>query len=804
MPSCGAVNAAASVARCQRSWCSTSDTAAPSLTRNWVFSDANTLRFPLRSLVAGKCRWISSRATKALRSALRRGELALDAAGGEDLDLIALLHVGVVLQHDAALEPGGDLADVVGVAAQRGDLARVDDGAVAEQAAAGATGDLALGDVGAGDRAHAGGAEDRADLDVAEGVLDLLGLEHALHRRADLLERAVDDGVGADLDALALGEQTRLAHRADVEAEDDRVGRGGEHDVGLVDPADAAREDADDDLVLRQAGDLVLDGLEGAGDVVLDDEVDLAGAGGHEVLEAHGAAGLAGLHLALEALAALLGELTGAAVVLDDPHRLAGVGHGVPAEDLDGHAGPRLAHAVPTEVVHRAHAAPVGAGDDRVAALQRAAGDEDGGDGAAARVELGLDDRARCVGLRVRPELFHLGHDEDRLEQLVEALVGLGRHVDELGVAAPVDGLEALAGHLAAHAVRVGALLVDLVHRDEDRDLGGLGVVDRLLGLRLYAVVGGDHHDRDVPDLRAAGAHGGERLVAGGVEEGDRLVVVVHLVGADVLGDAAGLTRGDLGLADRVQQRGLAVVDVAHDGHDGRALDEVLVGVLEGGLGLALGLVGGGDHLDLAVELGRDEAHRVVRERLGEGRHLAHHHQLLDDLGHGHVQVLGDLLDGGPGGDPDRLGARVVGRLEGRRLVVLEVAPALAAATARLAAALARGRAAGTTGAAGTAPRGLGVDDDAPPAAGPVGRGRALALERVTGRALLLAVLAELGRAVAARIGGRLARRGLRGPRGDLGAARRAAGRRARGALWRGAALGAAGPVAAGSGGATT
>src|SRR3954447_22728815 len=803
MPSCGAVNAAASVARCQRSWCSTSDTAAPSLTRNWVFSDANTLRFPLRSLVAGKCRWISSRATKALRSALRRGELALDAAGGEDLDLIALLHVRVVLQHDAALEPGGDLADVVGVAAQRGDLACVDDGAVAEQTAPGAPGDLALGDVGTGDRAHAGGAEDRADLDVAEGVLDLLGLEHALHRRADLLERAVDDRVGADLDALALGEQAGLADGPDVEAEDDRVGGGGEHDVGFVDAADAARDDADHDLVLRQAGDLVLDGLEGAGHVGLDDEVDLAGAGGHEVLEAHGAAGLAGLHLALEALAALLGELAGATVVLDDAHRLAGVGHGVPAEDLDGHAGPRLAHAVPTEVVHRAHAAPVGAGDDRVAALQRAAGDEDGGDGAAARIELGLDDRARGVGLRVRPELFHLGHDEDRLEQLVEALVGLGRHVDELGVAAPVDGLEALAGHLAADAVRVRALLVDLVHRDEDRDLGGLGVVDRLLGLRLDAVVGGDHDDRDVGDLRAAGAHGGERLVARGVEEGDRLAVVVHLVGADVLGDAAGLTRGDLGLADRVEQRGLAVVDVAHDGHDGRALDEILVGVLEGGLGLALGLVGG-DHLDLAVELGGDEAHRVVREGLGERRHLAHHHQLLDDLGHGHVQVLGDLLDGGPGGDPDRLGARVVGRLEGRRLVVLEVAPALAAAAARLAPALARRRTAGATGAAGTAPRGLRVDDDTPPAAGAVGRGRALALERVTGRALLLAVLAELGRAVAARIGGRLARRGLRGPRGDLGAARRAAGRRARGALWRGAALGAAGPVAAGSGGATT
>jgi hypothetical protein len=38
-----------------------------------------------------------------------------------------------------------------------------------------------------------------------------------------------------------------------------------------------------------------------------------------------------------------------------------------------------------------------------------------------------------------------------------------------------------------------------------------------------------------------------------------------HLIGADMLRDAAGLARDDIGLADRVEQRGLAVVDMAHD-----------------------------------------------------------------------------------------------------------------------------------------------------------------------------------------------------------------------------------------------
>ena len=71
--------------------------------------------------------------------------------------------------------------------------------------------------------------------------------------------------------------------------------------------------------------------------------------------------------------------------------------------------------------------------------------------------------------------------------------------------------------------------------------------------------------------LRAAGAHGGERLVARRVEEGHDLVAVVHLVGADVLGDAACLAGRDLGLADRVEQRRLAVVDVPHDRDHRRA-----------------------------------------------------------------------------------------------------------------------------------------------------------------------------------------------------------------------------------------
>ena len=55
------------------------------------------------------------------------------------------------------------------------------------------------------------------------------------------------------------------------------------------------------------------------------------------------------------------------------------------------------------------------------------------------------------------------------------------------------------------------------------------------------------------------------------------LAVLDDLVRADVLGDAAGLAGDHVGVADLVEQLGLAVVDVAHDGDDRGARRRVLV-----------------------------------------------------------------------------------------------------------------------------------------------------------------------------------------------------------------------------------
>jgi hypothetical protein len=155
--------------------------------------------------------------------------------------------------------------------------------------------------------------------------------------------------------------------------------------------------------------------------------------------------------------------------------------------------------------------------------------------------------------------------------------------------------------------------------------------------------------------------------VARSVEEGHEAAVVLHLVGADVLSDPAGLGLDDGRLSNRVEQSRLPVVDVAHDRDHGRARDEVL-GLVLVDLGLELLLVGVLD-LHLALELGGDELDRVVGERLRDRDHLADVQHDLDDLRHGHAQRRRKLLDGRAGVHdrrPGRCGgSRLLGALLG-------------------------------------------------------------------------------------------------------------------------------------------
>src|SRR3954453_21565578 len=558
----------------------------------------------------------------------------------EGLDDVVDLDVVVVAERDTALETFTHLGDVVLEPAQTRDRDVVGDhGAVPDEPGLRVADDRAGADDATGNVADLARPEHLADLRSAELDLFELRLEHALERALHVLDGGVDDGVVADVYLLAVGQLARLALGPDVEADDDRVGGLGQVDVVFGDRTDTAPDEADADPVLGAAVDVeqrILERLHRTGDVALEDQVELVDLtlldAPQRVLERHPATALGQLGEPLARLP-LVSDLAGHAVLGHCHEVVARTRHAGQTQHLHRSRRRRLIDLVAVLVEHRPDATVGVSGDDRVTDAQGAALHEHRGNRTATAVEGRLDGHTLGRPRRVGPKVQRrIGGEHDRLEQLPDAGAGHCRHVDEDRLAAVLLSNEAVLRELAADLRRVGALLVALVDGDDNRDVSRLRVVERLDRLRHHTVVGGDDEDRDVGDLRTTGTHGGERLVARCVDEGDRAVLLldrrVHLVSADVLSDAAGLARLHVGRADRVEELGLSVVDVTHDGDDRRPRDEVLFVLVsielevEALQDLSVLLLGR-DDLHVPAELGAEELQRLFRSGLRRRHHLA-------------------------------------------------------------------------------------------------------------------------------------------------------------------------------------
>ena len=97
-----------------------------------------------------------------------------------------------------------------------------------------------------------------------------------------------------------------------------------------------------------------------------------------------------------------------------------------------------------------------------------------------------------------------------------------------------------------------------------------------------------------------------------------------------MLGDAAGLAGHDVGVADGVEQRGLAVVDVAHDGHHRRPRLQILGPIRH--VEQAFLDVGLRDAVDRVAELGGDQFGGVGVDHVAGLHDLALLHEELDDV----------------------------------------------------------------------------------------------------------------------------------------------------------------------------
>ena len=341
---------------------------------------------------------------------------------------------------------------------------------------------------------------------------------------------------------------------------------------------------------------------------------------------------------------AVTGDFTGASLVLDYGNAVARHRSTVKAEYFHRHRWCSLVELGAMIVDQGSHLAPLVARDKDVAGAQRAAVDEYGCDRAASLVELGLDHNTlgRSVGIGLDLHDFRL--EQNGFQQLVDTVAGLCRdfHVEYLA-AHRLDEYLVLQQFIA-HLRRIGRRQIHLVDRDDDRNIGRFGMIDGFHRLRHHAVIGGDHQNRYVGRLRAACAHGGERLVARRVDEGNFLAVLLDLIGADMLGDAPGFPFDHASIANGVEQRRLAVIDMAHNGHDRRTRLEISFVVSRSEQ--TLFDIRFRNALDRVAEFAGDKFSRVGVDHVTRLHHLSLFHEVLDDVHDTFGHAAGKFLNG--------------------------------------------------------------------------------------------------------------------------------------------------------------
>ena len=283
-------------------------------------------------------------------------------------------------------------------------------------------------------------------------------------------------------------------------------------------------------------------------------------------------------------------------------------------------------------IYHRADTADCRTGNNNVTLFQRTVLYKNRHDRAAAFIKAGFDDSTLRRTVRIGFEFLHLGKDGEVFQQVFNAHTGLcGNRADD-GIAAPLLGNEVILGELLLDALGICPRNVHLVDGNNDRDISCLRMVDAFNRLRHDAVIRCHNENCNIRYHRTAGTHRGECLMARRIQEGDRLAVDLNGIGTDCLRNAAGFSGGYVGIANIVQQGGLAVVYMAHNHNDRGTGDEIFRLILTV-VDQALFHRDNNFLFDLAAEFHRHESCGVIINHIGDRGKRAHLHEIFDDFG---------------------------------------------------------------------------------------------------------------------------------------------------------------------------
>ena len=149
--------------------------------------------------------------------------------------------------------------------------------------------------------------------------------------------------------------------------------------------------------------------------------------------------------------------MTSFLVIFKCLEHITGDRHIVEADDLHRHRRQRLLDLAAAVIHHLAHTAIGSTDDQRITSMQRSGLDQQRGYGTAALIQLGLNDRTCRQMIRIGLQLGHVGHQQQRFQQVIHAIAEFrgDRHEDR--IPAPFLRHDAIIGHLALDPIRIDA-----------------------------------------------------------------------------------------------------------------------------------------------------------------------------------------------------------------------------------------------------------------------------------------------------------------------------------------------------------
>ena len=337
-------------------------------------------------------------------------------------------------------------------------------------------------------------------------------------------------------------------------------------------------DDIDGNLLGRELDERIGKSFDGAIDIALDDDVEFLEAtlfnATTNLIERQMVLGADAL-LALQLLS-LGGNLTGFLVAVHNMESITCLGCTIQSENRGCFSRTDLLDTLSALVEHGLDATKVGTSQKDIAQVQGAVGAKHGGNITTPLVEGGLNNTTGSLTVGVGFEIEHLSFEQHLLHEFGHAHTFLGTDILTLILTAPILNEEVHLCQMFLDLLWVSGRFIYLIDCKDNGYACGHSVVDGFLGLRHDVVVGSNDDDGNVGDLSTTGTHSRESLVTRSIQEGDVAAILqLHVVGTDMLCDAARLTCDDIRLADIVEERGLTVVNMTHHGDNWSARHEV-------------------------------------------------------------------------------------------------------------------------------------------------------------------------------------------------------------------------------------